>query len=289
MPPTYSTYPPSWLTVDPDSPDAITVPVPASEDPPYYFSWYKTPSLRYGSHRVSVTHCVQTVMDYALVTVGPETTLAGKKLFVDDSDSQIQYSGSGWKRNNDVTPGYLINKAMPAYNTSNEATQPGDSFTFSFLGTSVSVYGLFSWQNLSSLILQYELDGDVTSASYPIRPSTLGIHPVQINFPFLMYDHLSPDTHQLKVTVKEISNTTFRFDYITYTPAFTTLASRSTSDNRTVVVAPPPSQNNDDLEVKIIIGSIIGGLALLAISVTGLVWWNRRLNARSHTSPRRGM
>ncbi|PPR07125.1 hypothetical protein CVT24_010603, partial [Panaeolus cyanescens] len=67
--PPYSTYPDSIITIDPDASDALSVPVIASNDPPYYLPWYKTPPLAYGAHRLQMTHCVQILLDYALITV----------------------------------------------------------------------------------------------------------------------------------------------------------------------------------------------------------------------------
>ncbi|PPR07132.1 hypothetical protein CVT24_010482 [Panaeolus cyanescens] len=177
---------------------------------------------------------------------------------------------------------------MPAQNTSHEATRAGDSFSFSFLGTSATVYGLFSWSNISSLIIQYELDGNTTSQSYPINHSTLLYQentPVYVNTPFASWESLSPSNHSLKVTVKEIFNTSFRFDYITYTPSFSTLSSRTNSNIVPVHSVTVPSLDNniddDHLELKVIIGSVIGGLVLLSLALAGLVCWNRHLNTRA--------
>ncbi|PPQ85962.1 hypothetical protein CVT24_007954, partial [Panaeolus cyanescens] len=152
--------------------------------------------------------------------------------------------------------------------------------------TSATVYGLFSWSNISSLVIQYELDGNVTTQSYLIDHATPLYHekaPVYINTPFFSYESLSPSTHSLKVTVKEIFNTSFRFDYITYAPSFSTLSSRTNPNPNPVSSATVASLDQGDnyMELKVIIGSVIGGLALLALALACLVCWNRRLNARA--------
>ncbi|KAF9044974.1 hypothetical protein BJ165DRAFT_1404242 [Panaeolus papilionaceus] len=281
-----SFLPRSTITIDPDSPQALTVLVNGTDEP-YPGPWYNTHNLAYGTHRILMAHCYQLTLDYALVIVGPDTDLEGKTMFVDDSDAQIEYQGSGWEITNNLAfDSHNRQWLTPAQNTTHAATRVGDSFTFSFLGTSATIYGFFAWGNVSSLAVQFELDGNVTSETYHIQEVNWIIPEWYVNFPFISYDNLPAGDHQLKVTVTEISNTTLRLDYITYTPAFSTLTSKnttSTGNSSTIIFTPAPVANSDSdgqhLEFKVVVGSVLGGLALLAFAVGCLVWWHRRLNS----------
>lgn len=101
--------------------------------PQSYRQWYQSPTLAEGKHNISLSHIAGTALDFAVVTVGPNTPLAGTKVIVDNEDPSITYTGS-WTRNTDLfVPGSLPH-GLPYHNSTRRSVTAGDSFSFSFTG-----------------------------------------------------------------------------------------------------------------------------------------------------------
>ena len=99
------------------------------------------------------------------------------------------------------------------------------------------------------------------------------------NFRFFLLDTLSASNHTLVINVTECLNHTFIFDYITYTPSFSSLASMPTL----VFTAPPTaSAGSGHAQVGAIVGGVVGGLLALLVYMALMVFWLRRRKAKKN-------
>ena len=173
------------------------------------------------------------------------------------------------------------------------------------LGTSVSVYGLFTWGNIGTLTATYTLDGGtpvvgtylVTTSSQEYIDGNLE----RSNFRFFLLDSLSAGNHTLVINVTQCQNHTFVFDFVTYTPSFSNLASMpslvftppaSTSApalttashvSPTASLASQTSASSRHTPVGTIVGGAVGGLGLLAlVFIPLIVFWLRRRKAEEN-------
>jgi hypothetical protein len=180
----------------------------------------------------------------ALITVGPNTSLQGKTLIADDDNSAIEYSGT-WTRNASPFNAGTLPDGFPVGNSTHRSTTAGDIITFRFtgesvpnlcpvglsnneIGTSVSVYGIFSWAQIGSLTATYTLDGTSIPRhirSLHARPNSWKNDGEASNYILFSSDTLAAGDHILVINITQCVNQTFILDYITYTPSFSTLAS----------------------------------------------------------------
>ena len=114
------------------------------------------------------------------------------------------------------------------------------------------------------------MDGSSLSRTFQVTSTTpqfqnqLG---QQQNFQFFSYDFLTPGNHTLVVSVTDCVNQTFSFDYITFEPSFSTLATRP---NLTDTVSDDPSSHN-----KFPAGAIIGIIIVVLLAFLGGVLFSR--------------
>ncbi|KAG6836249.1 hypothetical protein H0H93_009814 [Arthromyces matolae] len=151
-----------------------------------------------------------------LLTPGDNYPLSGTTLFVDDSDPSITYNGAWTASGGSLT---ASDKTYFPFGGAFHATQDRTaSFTFQFIGTSVSVRGILSG---TPLVPTFTLDGQ--SVSYQFASTSAA----QMNYLWFTHDSLSAGNHNLTFTF--LSNNAdgpqFMLDYILYTPSFPTLAS----------------------------------------------------------------
>jgi hypothetical protein len=111
----------------------------SDKDPQSYLQWYQSPQLPPGQHSINVTNILATGIDYFVVTPGPDTSLEGKSLLVDDMYPGIKYNGAGWK----ARRGQRFRRrekilAQPFQNGTHQTTNIGDSLFFAFQGDSLS-------------------------------------------------------------------------------------------------------------------------------------------------------
>ncbi|KAF8962593.1 hypothetical protein BDZ97DRAFT_1824447 [Flammula alnicola] len=280
--------------------------------PPAYVQWYQSPTLPDGKHTITVGHLDGTAVDMAIITVAPNTPLSNKKVFVDNNDPAIQYDGSWIENKNSFNAGTLPD-GFPVGNTTQRSVTPGDTMTFRFSGTSVAIYGIFSWTNLGIISATYTLDGNVQSQSYPVTassPQHVSADAEASNFLFFSVDNIAAGNHTLVMNITEVENQTFILDYITYTPAFSTLA---TMPNLTGISTPTPGSSTTTTRstattlaqtasqqtasqgsqqevatkkttpVGAITGGVVGGLALLIFAIL-LLFWLRKRRAKGLTN-----
>lgn len=97
--------------------------------------WYQSPVLKAGQHTLNVSSMRGTALDLILITPGPDTSLDGQTLMVDDSYSGIKYVGDGWTEVTDhkfVRDGPSL--GWPVLNGTHQSNKVGDSMTFSYTG-----------------------------------------------------------------------------------------------------------------------------------------------------------
>ncbi|KAF8221379.1 hypothetical protein L208DRAFT_1415109 [Tricholoma matsutake] len=201
--------------------------------PPSTRQWYQSPTLPDAKHTIDITHIAATSVDYAVVTVGPQTNLAGVTLIVDDSSPDITYAGS-WTRSNSFTSNGGPPIGLPYGNATHRTSSNGASATFSFTGTGVSVGGIFTWNIIGAFSVKYTLDGVSSTQDYTVTSSAqqfVNGERQQPNFIFFSRNSLSPGQHTLQMQLVNSVNQVFELDYITYTPSFNALASTPPNTN----------------------------------------------------------
>lgn len=118
------------VTIDGDTPYTTYY----MDTPESYIQWYQSPTLTEGPHILKADGIWGTGIDYATVTVGQQTPLAGKNIIVDNDDPSVHYSGS-WTRN---TNRFLATvSGLPFRNSTHRSNTPGDTITFRFTGHSL--------------------------------------------------------------------------------------------------------------------------------------------------------
>jgi hypothetical protein len=289
-------------------------------NPPTYKQWYITPTLSDGNHTITITNLRGTSIDYAVVAVGNHTSLTDQTVIVDDDSSLIQYSGQ-WSRNtNEFIPGSLP-LGYPYGNVTHRSSTPGDTFKFQFsgmriqiiskepllmlpyiLGTSLAVYGIFSWYNVgSSLTATYTVDGTPHSSSISVTassPSYLNQDGEVSNYLYFGLDNLSSGTHTLVVNITQVDNQIFILDYITYKPSFDSLSSMpaislntsgTTGSSASLPTSSASSANSGGSQHSVstadIVGGVVGALAfgiLVTILVTLSILRRRRARERKY-------
>ena len=101
--------------------------------PPSYLQWYQSPALSEGKHTIKVDGVDGTSLDYATITVGENTPLAGKKVIVDNEDPAVHYSGTWTRTPDEFLPGH-IPSGLPFRNSTHRSTTAGNTITFQFYG-----------------------------------------------------------------------------------------------------------------------------------------------------------
>ncbi|KAJ3488305.1 hypothetical protein NLJ89_g11631 [Agrocybe chaxingu] len=272
---------------------------------PSYRQWYQSPELPDGKHTITVSGIEGISVDYAIVRTSNSTSFRGKRIIVDNDDPSIHYSGS-WVRNRDEFKAGNIPSGTPFQNGTHRSWVVGDKASFNFTGSSVAVYGIFSWDQLGMLSATYILDGTSHSQTYSVTTSSpeylndIGEAP---NFLFYSTDRLSSGQHTLDIEITHSNNQSFILDYITYAPSFDSISrvpspSSSTSPSSSSSkpstasgsngkiynpkTASTPESNSEPTGEKIspeaIVGIVAGSLALLAlIGITIFFLLRRRL------------
>ncbi|KAF8867581.1 hypothetical protein BD779DRAFT_1676957 [Infundibulicybe gibba] len=166
----------------PPSQDTQTVTVTIDNNLPYnasyddpnpenYRQWYQSPHLDDGIHTIQLNNIAGTSVDFMVVSAGPSTPLAEQMVIVDDDDPSIVYSGN-WTRNGSPFFSADLPSGLPFHNGTHQSTTPGDTATICFTGSSIALYGIFSWAALGSMSVTYTLDGSSSITTYDVVPST---------------------------------------------------------------------------------------------------------------------
>ncbi|KAG5635772.1 hypothetical protein H0H81_010152 [Sphagnurus paluster] len=156
-----------------------------------------------GVHTVSLIPTTgQPIFDYFVITPCASSNLTGRTIALDDTDPGIKYNGQ-WTEQS----GTVYSSGMSYNGTIHGSTTPGDSFTVSFTGDSISVYGLLG-QQAGSHSSTYSIDGGPpTFYNYSFNATDANIS--TLNQKFFSAD-VSPGQHNLTVIVTEVSGSQTR-------------------------------------------------------------------------------
>ncbi|KAF9051813.1 hypothetical protein BJ165DRAFT_1524717 [Panaeolus papilionaceus] len=270
----------------------------------HYGQWYQSPLLQEGRHSITIDRIAGASLDYAVVSAGSQTPSSGKMVVVDDRSPLISYAGS-WRQTDQILQSSITPDGRPLGNSTHQSWAPGDKITFTFSGTSLAVYGVFSWRNLGVLSATYTLDGSSLSESYAVTMSSpeyinnIGDAP---NFLYYAADSLSVGDHTLVIDITRCSNQTFALDYITYAsssnvpvrlgPSSSSNAGPSSTATHNTDPVPtvksPGAQSRKKLPVEGILAGGVGGLVLLALLIFLIVFFRRRRSKYRHGRQRLG-
>lgn len=253
----------------------------ADPNPQSYRQWYQTPTLIDGKHTVLLSHVLGTALDYAVVTVGEDTPLGTNRIIVDNEDPSITYKGS-WSRSIAEFDAGSLPDGFPYHNSTQRSSTPGDIFTFQFSGTSATIYGIMDWNSTGTLSAAYTLDNVTTPQIYTISkssPEYLNNDGQQSNFLFYSFDSIPAGNHTLVVNITACVNQTFIFDYLTYTPSFSSLATMPNLTTQTSSASSTTSSPSTPLPIGGIVGGVLGGLALL-FAIAAIILLMRRKRSR---------
>jgi hypothetical protein len=105
----------------------------------------------------------------------------------------------------------------------------------------------------------------------------------QENFLFYSYDFLQSGDHTLIVNVTDCINQTFAFDYLTYTPTFSTLATMPNLTQSTTGGSSSQSSGRKG-SAGIVAGGIVGAVLLVLLAALIFIF-RRRKKARGKYKP----
>jgi hypothetical protein len=103
-------------------------------NPPSYRQWYQSPVLPEGSHKINLTNLTGTSLDFAVVTVGNNTPLAGQVVIVDNEDPSITFEGN-WQLSDQSFNSTQFPNGLPFHNSTRDSSTIGDNLILRFTGT----------------------------------------------------------------------------------------------------------------------------------------------------------
>lgn len=240
----------------------------ADPNPQSYRQWYQSPILTDGQHNISLTHVEGTELDFAVVTVpvGRVASLVNQQVIVDDADGAIAYKGA-WTRNTTQFAAGTVPGGLPYGNSTHRTTTIGDTFTFQFSGTAVSVYGVWNWGNLDgNLSATYTIDGTSYSQTYTASPTSPDFVSSGGDLPnFLLFNRgsLSDGNHTLVGNLTSCVKQALMIDYVTYSPSTST----ATSTTNGTSSSHPATTAKKATPVGAIAGGVVGGVVILLVIV----------------------
>ncbi|KJA21746.1 hypothetical protein HYPSUDRAFT_41592 [Hypholoma sublateritium FD-334 SS-4] len=248
-----------------------------------YVQWYQSPLLSDGVHTVSVDHLDGTAIDMAIITVGPNTPLTNRSIFVDNNDPSIEYTGH-WVEDESISRPGNLPSGPPIGNSTQTSTTPGDTINFRFSGTSISVYGVFGWENIGSISATYTLDDITTSQTYTVAAdSPERTEGDATNFIFYSKNNLAPEPHTLSITITGVVNQAYRLDYLVYSPSFSSQAAMPNLPAVTVTAASATNTaqtanipRKGGAPVAAIVGSTLGSVLAVLLLVALVMLFRKR-------------
>ncbi|KAK7461014.1 hypothetical protein VKT23_008942 [Stygiomarasmius scandens] len=254
------------------------------------------------------------VFDYAIAPVAEFENLRGQTIFVDDSNSEIQWAGAWQEKRNytlfgevNLPRGDITNSVptRPHGNGTHESDSVGASMAFQFQGSSVLIAGVAPMNRtvepftrgpglvppVSDFLLELNVTLDGESQSVVFTNGELLQPGGTPHFPYFKNDSLEEGNHTLIMTIKNVTgNASATIDYITYKPTFDILQDKPNFppialDNNTSPVPSPTMTPLPDPESKsnvgVIAGAVVGGVVLLVLLILGFwLLWRRKKRAR---------
>ncbi|KAK0443902.1 uncharacterized protein EV420DRAFT_1649014 [Desarmillaria tabescens] len=257
-----------------DGADAYVASYPSQWE---YMQWYMSPTLEEGTHTITLTEMDNIDVDYAIVGVGNQTTVLGKDILVDDTSDSIIWTGD-WQTNTStlthITETYIINHPL------------GDSFSFEFTGTSVSVFGIRRNSIVGVISADFSVDGGKTTtfSTTSTRSGSDLANTVLFSSPIL-----SSGIHTLIMNITVVAgDQSLKLDYITYSDQVSdsngspSPSSSSTSSSRSNLPSGSSASYSPPKTTAfkgIVGGSVGGGIILLLVIAGTLFWWRRKKQA----------
>ncbi|KAH9484548.1 hypothetical protein JR316_0004030 [Psilocybe cubensis] len=136
-----------------------------------------------------------------------------RAIAVDDTDSRIQYTGSGWFQ--DPGPHDNVGNYGPAYKSTLHGTISDGSLSFNFAGTQIIVYGLINVHNNSG-VLDPGWQCFVDNINIGNTSTFMGM---DNHWQLCSQDGLLDAPHILTVNITVTNQQTFWFDNIQYVPS----------------------------------------------------------------------
>ncbi|KAJ7583010.1 hypothetical protein C8J56DRAFT_239096 [Mycena floridula] len=283
------------FTVAIDSNKAYTTST-GDKSPPNYLQWYQSPQLEPGSHSIKLDKINGTGVDYIVVQPGPDSPLTNQILMIDDAYVGINYvnhwesSAAATVRGNGSSYG-----GSTFQNTTHQTSIEGAYLNFSYFGTEMAMYGIYSWDQPGSYDLTITVD-DQTPFVKTFNSSQAHdlLTPDQPNLKLFTTGDLAAGRHTVIANLSRCDRQSLVIDYIQYSPAFSSLATMPdlTIPQGSASAAGPsntssdtPSPSTKKTSAGAIAGGVVGGLALLAILALLFLWWYRRRNDESPEAP----
>ncbi|KAK0501870.1 hypothetical protein EDD18DRAFT_1279600 [Armillaria luteobubalina] len=257
-----------------------------------YMQWFLSPTLEEGNHTITLTGIDGTDVDYALVGVGNQTTVIGKDILVDSRSDSIVWVGD-WQTNTstlltDITVPYIVHR--PLGNSTKDSRTVGDSFSFQFTGTNVSVFGIQRNSIVGVISADFSVDGGkATNFSTISARSGNDL----ANTVFYSSPILHSGVHTLVMNITAVTgDQSLKLDYITYSDQGSTnyqssLPSSSASASGSSM---PSGTRTSDSASKTtnskrsgIVGGVVGGGIVLLLMIAGILfWWRRKIRPFHH-------
>ncbi|KAJ7572277.1 hypothetical protein C8J56DRAFT_875883 [Mycena floridula] len=296
----------SFSGIDQASPSLVTTidqnpPSSLSMYPKFCGQFYQSPTLDDTAKIHTINATVSTplgsiFLDYILVSPRKETLLLGRTLMADDMYSGLNF-GSGWVTTEMVFNLHPLFLLFPFQNTTHRASTPGSIFSFSYTGSSLSLYGVFDWDQLGSYELTSTIDDEppvskIFDARNDLNPNKYQQQP---NFLLFSTEELEAGNHTVTFTLSKCVNQTLIVDYITYAPSFSTLLTMPNLTGLTfpfdVPTAGPTSPTNSSFpapnnpansksHMAALVAGLVAALCLLSCLILLCIWWHRRRQNR---------
>ncbi|KAK0215126.1 hypothetical protein IW262DRAFT_1278558 [Armillaria fumosa] len=197
-----------------DDADAYVASYPSSPTREY-LQWYTSPTLEEGNHTITLTDMDWSDVDYALIGVGNQTTAPGKDILVDDTSDNIVWTGD-WQTNTStlirINDFAIVNH--PLGSSTKDSTTEGDSFSFQFTGTNVSVFGIQRNSVVGVIYADFSVDGEKIS-TFSVTSARSGND--LANTLFFSSPILPHGIHTLAMNITRVAgDQSLKLDYITY-------------------------------------------------------------------------
>ncbi|KAF8802798.1 hypothetical protein BYT27DRAFT_7111408 [Phlegmacium glaucopus] len=241
--------------------DDISIdPIPPSPDPENNWIFCEQDALLDGPHIITVDVTVlknQTFwFDRIQYVPSPSVSLDKAAIVVDSSDPQLQY-GQGWQ----------------VWYYANITTVAGSTFTFNFIGVSLSWHGpLIPGFPLGSSPATYSIDGQ-TPISFLLKGIPADT-PITNNQKFFETAQYTAGPHTLRVVYEGTNSTPLTLDYLiiqndTLSSTTTSVPSHATSSTT------GNGASGTSTPVGAIAGGVIGGLVLIVLAILGFLLLRR--------------
>ncbi|PBK87128.1 hypothetical protein ARMGADRAFT_1085891 [Armillaria gallica] len=259
-----------------------------------YMQWYTSPTLEEGNHTITITEMDRTDVDYALVGVSGQTTTLGKNILVDSTSDSIVWVGYWQTKTSILIPTFedFHVVSYPLGNSTKDSSTSGNSFSFQFTGTNISVFGIQRNSINGFISADFSVDGG-TNTTFSTNGSRSGNDVA--NTMFFSSPILPHGIHTLIMNITSVTgDQSLKLDYIAYSdqesnsnnssspptssasPSSSNMPSGSSSLSGSSTSASAPKKTNS----KRVVGGVVGGgIALLLIIAGALFWWRRKRQA----------